>query len=112
MIKALGMTKGEVGWINNIFLLTMACLGIPVSYLIDRWSRKTMICIMGLVWSVGILVAGMGQGFYTVLIAMMIVGVGEAGYAPPGLPLLAHPIRPRSEEPSLEFSTCSYLSAS
>src|SRR5271157_4960642 len=49
MMKALGMTKAEVGWINNIFLLTIAGLGIPVSYLIDRWSRKKMICIMGLV---------------------------------------------------------------
>jgi MFS family permease len=88
MIKALGMTKAEVGWINNIFLLTIACLGIPVSYIVDRWSRRKMICILGLVWSVGIFLAGLGQGFVTVLIPMMIVGLGEAGFGPGGTALI------------------------
>jgi len=88
MIKALGMTKAEVGWINNIFLLTMAFLGIPIAYLIDRWSRKKMICIMGLVFSVAIFLTGLGQGFYTVLISMIILGVGQSGFAPAGTALI------------------------
>jgi MFS family permease len=88
MMKALGMTKAEVGWINNIFLLTIACLGIPVSYIIDRWSRRKMICILGLIWSVGTFLTGLGVGFFTVLVSMMIVGFGEAGFGPGGTALI------------------------
>ncbi len=88
MMKALNMTKTEVGWINNLFLLSIAFLGIPVSYLIDRWSRRKMICLMGLIWSLGTLLTGLGVGFFTVLISMMIVGFGEAGFGPGGTALI------------------------
>ena len=88
MMKALGMTKTEVGWINNFFLLSIAFLGIPVSYLINRWSRRKMICLMGLIWSMGTFLTGLGTGFFTILVSMMIVGFGEAGFGPGGTAII------------------------
>ncbi len=40
MMEALKLTKTQVGWIQNFFLLSMGLLAIPVSYLVDRWSRN------------------------------------------------------------------------
>ena len=50
MMEALKLTKTQVGWIQNFFLLSIGCFAIPVSYLVDRWSRKKGISLMAILW--------------------------------------------------------------
>ena len=76
MMEALKLSKTQVGWIQNFFLLSIGLFAIPVSYLVDRWSRKKGISLMAILWSGATFVTGLGAGFTSVLIPR--VGVGEA----------------------------------
>ena len=89
MMEALKLTKTQVGWIQNFFLLSMGLLAIPVSYLVDRWSRTKTISLMALGWSAATFVTGLGTSFSSILIPRIAVGVGEAGFGPGGTALIS-----------------------
>ena len=93
-MEALKLTKTQVGWIQNFFLLSIGLFAIPVSYLVDRWSRKKGISLMALLWSVTTFVTGLGTGFASVVIPRVGVGVGEAGFGPGGTALIGASYKP------------------
>lgn len=88
MKRDLGLTDGQAGWINTIFLLSVAIMSMPVSRLVDRWSRTKMLSAMAMAWSACTMLTGMGRGFASVLLARIGVGLGEAGYAPANAALI------------------------
>lgn len=79
---ALGMLVGAVNVAIAVFIL-------PVSVLVDRWSRTRCISLMGVVWSVATVACGMAGGFWQLLAARFFVGAGEAGYGTASTNLLA-----------------------
>lgn len=89
MMEALQLTKAQVGWIQNFFLLSIGLLAIPVSYLVDRWSRSKAIAAMAVVWSAATFVTGLGRSFVGVMLPRLVVGAGEAGFGPGGTALIA-----------------------
>ena len=94
MMEALKLSKTQVGWIQNFFLLSIGLFAIPVSYLVDRWSRKKGISLMAILWSGATFVTGLGTGFTSVLIPRVGVGVGEAGFGPGGTALIGASFKP------------------
>ena len=44
----LGLSDTQVGSIQSGFLLAIALLAFPISYLVDRWSRRKAISLMRL----------------------------------------------------------------
>ncbi len=94
MMEALKLSKTQVGWIQNFFLLSIGLFAIPVSYLVDRWSRKKGISLMAILWSVATFVTGLGAGFTSLLIPRVGVGVGEAGFGPGGTALIGASYKP------------------
>jgi MFS family permease len=86
LIKAdLSLSDTQCGWLGSIYFIVVAVLTLPISILVDRWSRKKAISIMALLWSVATLLTGFGTRFSHLFLARGGVGVGEAGFAPGGI---------------------------
>jgi len=66
----------------------MAILGIPASYLVDRWSRRKTMSLIAIIWSAFTYITGLGRSFVGVLLPRIVVGVGEAGYPAAGTAML------------------------
>lgn len=77
-----GMLVSAVYWSIVIFTL-------PVSILIDRWSRKNSIAIMAIFWSVASVACAFTRNFTQLFAARTAIGIGEAGYAPGGATLIS-----------------------
>lgn len=64
-------------------------LGFPISYLIDRYSRRNIISISMIAWSVMTTVTGLARSQTLFVLARIGVGVGEAGGTPGANSLLS-----------------------
>ncbi len=78
----LHVTDAELGSLQTFLLLVLAIGSIPFGYLADRFSRKTIIAMGILFWSVATFAGGFTSSFLFFLIARAVVGLGEAAYAP------------------------------
>ncbi len=88
MKAALGLNDGDMGIIGTVFLIGCALFAFPISYLVDRWSRRKAIGIMALLWSCFTFLTGLGHNFVTVLIPRFLVSVGETGFAAGGIAMI------------------------
>jgi MFS family permease len=84
----LGFSDTQAGILQTSFFLSMAVLGIPMAYLVDRWSRRKTLSLMAIVWSVFTYITGLGRNFLGVLLPRIMVGVGEAGFPSAGTAML------------------------
>ena len=75
-------TDAQLGWLQTWLLVVLAAGSIPFGLLADRFSRKTIIAIGILFWSVASFAGGLVSSFSLFLIARAMVGLGEAAYAP------------------------------
>ncbi len=94
----LGLTDTQAGMLQSGFFLSMAFFAFPAAYLVDRWSRRKSLAIMAIVWSGFTYITGLGKSFTGVLLPRMLVGIGEAGFAPGGTAMIsaAYPQEARS----------------
>jgi MFS family permease len=88
MKAALGLNDGDVGIIGTVFLISCALFAFPISYLVDRWSRRKAIGIMALLWSLFTFLTGLGRNLVTLLIPRSLVAVGETGFAAGGIAMI------------------------
>jgi len=75
-------TDAQLGSLQTFLLLVLAAGSIPFGFFADRFSRKAIIAIGILFWSVATFAGGLASGFLFFLIARSVVGLGEAAYAP------------------------------
>ena len=86
----LSLTDTQLGMLHGVaFGLFYATMGIPLAWLIDRWSRKWVIFLGIACWSVMTALCGLSRNFLQLLGARIGVGVGEATLAPAGYSLIA-----------------------
>jgi MFS family permease len=85
----LGLTDAQCGLASTVLIIGMAFFSFPVSYLIDRWSRRKAIGIMAILWSVFTFATGLAKSFTAVLIPRALVGLGEAGFVPGGTAMIS-----------------------
>src|SRR5712664_2065458 len=78
----LHVTDAELGSLQTFLLLVLAVGSIPFGFLADRFSRKAIIAIGIVCWSVATFLGGLTSNFLFFLIARSVVGLGEAAYAP------------------------------
>ena len=74
---------------GTAFAIFYATLGLPVAWLADRHNRRTIVASCLGLWSLMTALCGMAGSFFTLLLARLGVGVGEAGGAPPSYALLS-----------------------
>jgi MFS family permease len=79
----LGVTDTQMGLvIGPAFVVLYALAGIPLGYLVDRHSRRNIL-IMGVVfWSVATIACGLAQTYNQLFLARACVGIGEACLVP------------------------------
>lgn len=71
------------------FTLFYATAGIMMGSVVDRYDRRLVIVIGILTWTAATAATGLATSYTSLLIARMIVGVGEAALAPSAYSLIA-----------------------
>jgi MFS transporter, Spinster family, sphingosine-1-phosphate transporter len=82
-------TDTQLGDLQTGLLIVLAAASIPFGFLADRISRKVVIGIGILCWSVATFAGGFASSFIFFLIARAVVGLGEAAYAPAGQSMIS-----------------------
>jgi MFS family permease len=97
--KDWGITHTQSGLLVSAVYWAIVLLTFPVSILIDRWSRSKTIGIMAILWSMATLLCALTGNFVQLFMARLLIGVGEAGYAPGGSAMIAglYPLEKRSK---------------
>jgi len=84
----------------------MCLFAMPISYWVDRWSRKNMIGIMAIVWSTFTFTTGLGRNFLTVFIPRFLTGMGNAGFPAAGTALISASYPENARARKLSFLIC------
>ncbi|CAN5122372.1 MFS transporter [soil metagenome] len=87
--KAWGLSDVHIGLVGAAFTLAYALAGLPLGRLADSRSRKWIIAIGLVVWSLLTGVNGLVGGFISLLIVRVGIGLGEAAFAPAANALIA-----------------------
>src|SRR5256885_9954983 len=81
MKAELGLTNFEAGLLSTAFLIGYVVTWPLFGARADKAARKQLITIGVIVWSAATVASGLATGFWTLLAARIVVGVGEASYA-------------------------------
>ena len=73
-----GFSLGGIGFLSTIFTLGMAVAGVPTSYLLARFSRKTVLQAGIALFSAGTALTVVSGGFADMLVYRAGTGIGEA----------------------------------
>ena len=96
-IKAeFGLSDTQLGLLGGIsFALFYATMGLPIARLSDQYSRKWIILVSLIVFSLMTAFSGLAAGFISLLIVRIGVGIGEAGVNPASHSIIADYFPPR-----------------
>lgn len=73
-----GFSLADAGLLSTIFTLGMALAGLPVGYLLGRFSRKSVLQIGIFIFSAGTALTAYSTGFFDMLLYRAATGIGEA----------------------------------
>jgi MFS family permease len=83
MKQELHISDTEVGLLQGIaFVLVYTLAGLPMGALADRSSRRNIIAVGLVVWSVMTSLSSVARSFVSLAVARMGVGIGEATLSP------------------------------
>jgi MFS family permease len=74
----LGITGTQLGTLLSAFFYTYGLLQIPAGWVADRFDVKWVFALGFLVWSTSTAVTGLLHGFAALLLARIVLGVGES----------------------------------
>ena len=86
----LGVTDFGIGMLQGLaFAVFYALVGIPIGRWADNFSRRWIIGIGIFLWSLMTAACGLARGFWTLFLARVGVGVGEAALSPAAYSMIA-----------------------
>lgn len=93
-----GISHMQSGLLMSAVYWAIVILTFPVSILVDRWSRTKTIGVMAVMWSIATALCALTGNYVQLFMARLLIGVGEAGYAPGGTAMISglYPIDRRS----------------
>ena len=102
IIDEFGLSNFQFGILSGIgFALFYTLLGIPIANLSERYNRVRIIGVCIVLWSFATVLCGFTVGFMTLLLARLLVGVGEVGCTPPANSLISDYYKPSSRPTAL-----------
>ncbi len=84
-----GISDTQVGALSSIVYWSIVALTLPISALVDRWSRTKTIGAMATIWSLATAACALTSNFGGLMLTRGIIGTGEAGYAPGGSAMIS-----------------------
>lgn len=85
---AYNLTDAQLGMLSSVVGLTITGLGIPLAWLVDKWSRKYLVAVVVAFWSLCTFATGLATSYGQMILARLGVGAGEAGYNPAAYALI------------------------
>jgi len=90
MRATLNLSNVEIAVVHGVaYSLFYAAAGIPLGWLVDRFSPRWIICIGVLVWSVATMLCAFSPGFAWLFSCRLGVGIGEAALVPAAFVIIA-----------------------
>lgn len=88
--REFGLSDLQLGVMGGVvFALFYGGIGIPIARLAERTSRIGIVAMATLMWSVMTVLSGAAISYPQLLLARMGVGIGEAGFTPPVVSMIA-----------------------
>lgn len=87
--KEWGISDTQCGMLISAVYWSLLIFSVPVSILVDRWSRKKSIGIMSMFWGFATLACAYTTNFWQLFVTRTAIGIGEAGYAPGGTAMIS-----------------------
>ena len=92
----LNLSDTEIGIIQGLaFALFYSLFTLPIGFLVDRWSRKTVVWGGSLIWSCGTIAGGLSNSFWSLFASRVVMGAGEATITPGSSSLIADYFPPK-----------------
>jgi len=79
----------SAGILAACFAVSYAALQVPIGYVSDRFGRRNIMVLGGLVYSVAIIASGFSTDFSQLAVAQVFAGIGGSSFHPVGLPLFS-----------------------
>lgn len=96
MKASLGVSDFEIGLLQGVaFGLFYALFGLPIGWLVDRYSRRKIIYFGMTLWSMAAGACGLASTYTQLLLARFGVGIGEASLSPAAYSMIADLFPPR-----------------
>ena len=86
--REMALSDTALGLLTTVFTLLYAVVGLPLGRLADRMPRRVLLSAGVFVWSLLTAVSGLARGFSQLIVARLLVGVGEATCAPASTSLI------------------------
>jgi MFS family permease len=80
--KDFALSNSQLGMVFSAFAVTYALAMIPGGWIGDRIGARRMLAVCGLLWALGTLLTGLAGGFATLILARLVVGIGESPIVP------------------------------
>lgn len=84
-----GITDTQCGLLVSAVYWAILIFTLPVSIIIDRWSRVKSIGLVTIFWSLATIACAFTKNFGQLFGARTAIGIGEAGYAPGGTAMIS-----------------------
>jgi MFS family permease len=94
----LGLSDAQLGWLASAYVLVFSLAALPAGVLSDLRSRRSVIAVGILLWTVFSVLSGTTDNFGALLACRALVGVGAAAFAGPAQSMVADyfPLRGRA----------------
>lgn len=79
------LSDAELASLSSVVALAVGLLTLPLSYLADRFGRVKSLVAMASLWSLATLAGAWAENYQQMLMARVLVGVGEAAYGSVGI---------------------------
>ena len=88
--REFGLSDLQLGVMGGVaFALFYGGIGIPIARLAERMSRVGIVAAATAIWSMMTMLSGVATRYAHLLLARMGVGIGEAGFTPPVVSMIA-----------------------
>ena len=101
-----GASDAQLGLLSGLaFAFFYSTLSIPIATLADRWSRRKVLALSILLWTLMTALCGAAGSFAVLLLARVGVGMGQSGASPTSHSLIAGYFPPQRRATALGIFT-------